>query len=73
MTCVGRHIMFFVRLPIYLPHKHKLTSTFTLHFLSLVCCVLMAGLNSSRWLFLTANKICPQGQIATLSEVGGKL
>lgn len=44
-----------------------------LFFLYCVCCVLMGGLNSSRWLFLTANRICPQGQIATWSEVGGKL
>lgn len=56
--------------PLYIQtHSH----TFTLGFVLAVCCVLMGGLNSSRWLFLIASRIYPQGQTATWSEVGGRL
>lgn len=40
-------------------------------FFSAVC-FLMSGLNSSRWLFHTANRIRPRGQIATWSAVKGR-
>lgn len=38
---------------------------------SAVLFFLMSGLNSSRWLFHTANRIRPRGQIATWSAVEG--
>lgn len=53
-----------------LPHTQTRSHVHTLFSFP---CVLMGGLNSSRCFFLTANRICPQGQIATWREAGGKL
>lgn len=49
-------------------YKHPPTGPL---FSPLLCCFLMSGLNSSRWLFHTANRIRPRGQIATWSTVKG--